>query len=79
VFDLVRQVGSVAQPDLEKTLNCGVGMVALVDRDDADRAVTLLEGHGVRAWVCGEVTSATGAVGASAGGSVTLTGQHPGW
>ncbi len=77
IFDVVRRVGSVAQADLEKTLNCGVGMVALTTADDADRAITLLEGHGVRAWVCGEVGSDV--VRASAGGSVTLTGQHPGW
>ncbi|WP_296602704.1 phosphoribosylformylglycinamidine cyclo-ligase, partial [Nocardioides sp.] len=31
VFDLVRRVGEVPQPDLEATLNCGVGMVALTD------------------------------------------------
>ena len=31
VFDLVRRVGAVPQEDLEKTLNCGVGMVALTD------------------------------------------------
>ncbi|QNN54167.1 phosphoribosylformylglycinamidine cyclo-ligase [Nocardioides mesophilus] len=74
VFDLVRRVGAVAQPDLERTLNCGVGMVALVDPEDADTAVSLLAGHGVHAWVCGEARAA-----GAAGGSVTLTGQHPGW
>ena len=31
IFDVVRQVGGVPQPDLEATLNCGVGMVALLD------------------------------------------------
>jgi phosphoribosylformylglycinamidine cyclo-ligase len=75
VFDLVRQVGSVPQPDLEATLNCGVGMVALTDPDDVDTAITLLAGHGVRAWVAGEVHAA----GAERGGRVSLTGQHPGW
>jgi phosphoribosylformylglycinamidine cyclo-ligase len=79
VFDLVRRVGSVAQRDLERTLNCGVGMVALVDPDDADRAITLLEGHGVKAWVCGQVSPSSEAVGGADGGSVALTGQHPGW
>ena len=39
VFDLVRRVGEIPQPDLEQTLNCGVGMVALVAPDDADRAL----------------------------------------
>jgi phosphoribosylformylglycinamidine cyclo-ligase len=79
VFELVGRVGGVAQPDLESALNCGVGMVAVVDPDDADRAIALLEGHGVTAWVCGEAGIATGAADAPAGGSVTLRGGHPGW
>jgi phosphoribosylformylglycinamidine cyclo-ligase len=78
VFDLVRRVGSVAQPDLERTLNCGVGMVAVVAREDAERAVAVLDGYGVDAWVCGEVVAAAGSPDLR-GGSVTLTGQHPGW
>jgi len=79
VFDLVRRVGNVAQADLERTLNCGIGMVALTAADDADRAVALLEGHGITAWVVGEVALASAAAGAASGGSVTLHGQHPGW
>ncbi len=79
VFDLVRRVGSVEQDDLERTLNCGVGMVALVDRDDVDRAIAVLDGYGVAAWAAGEVTPAEGAVGGASGGSVTLTGQYAGW
>jgi phosphoribosylformylglycinamidine cyclo-ligase len=75
IFDLVRRVGDVSQPDLERTLNCGVGMVALTAASDADAAVALLAERGVRAWVAGEVASA--APGAAA--KVTLTGQHPGW
>jgi phosphoribosylformylglycinamidine cyclo-ligase len=79
IFDLVRRVGSVEQAALERTLNCGVGMVAVTAAADVDRALSLLEGHGVRSWVCGEVTEATGAAGAAGGGSVTLRGSHPGW
>jgi phosphoribosylformylglycinamidine cyclo-ligase len=84
VFDLVRRVGAVGQADLERTLNCGVGMVAVVAPQDADRAVTLLNGHGLEAWVCGEVTpvttaSAPGAGSGATGGTVRLTGAHPGW
>jgi phosphoribosylformylglycinamidine cyclo-ligase len=74
VFDLVRKVGDVAQADLEQTLNCGVGMVALVAADDVDRAVATLAQHDVHAWVAGEVTRAEGP-----GGSVELVGQHAGW
>jgi phosphoribosylformylglycinamidine cyclo-ligase len=78
VFDLVRRLGNVAQADLEATLNCGVGMVALLDPEGVDGAVELLDGFGIRAWVAGEVSTATGAA-AGAGGAVELVGQHPGW
>jgi phosphoribosylformylglycinamidine cyclo-ligase len=76
VFDLVRAVGSVEQAALERTLNCGVGMVAITAPEDVDRARALLDGHGVDSWVCGEVASPADGV---EGGSVTLRGQHPGW
>lgn len=75
VFDLVRHVGGVPQPDLEQTLNCGVGMVALVAPDAADAAVALLGAYGVTAWIAGDVVPGA----AEAAGRVGLTGQHPGW
>lgn len=78
VFDVVRQVGSVPQADLEATLNCGVGMVALVAPTVIDTAISLLAQHGIDAWVAGEVAAATGAA-EGRGGSVELVGQHPGW
>ena len=78
VFDLVRQVGSVSEADLEMTLNCGVGMVALTAADDADAAIAVLAEHGVRAWVAGDVRMDDSAAGASAG-RVELVGRHPGW
>jgi phosphoribosylformylglycinamidine cyclo-ligase len=74
IFDLVRRVGAVPQADLEMTLNCGVGMVALTDPEDVDTAIAVLAEHHVRAWVAGEVGPATGR-----GGAVELVGQHPGW
>ena len=48
VFSLVAETGGVAREDLERTLNCGVGMVSLTAAEDADRAVALLAGHGDR-------------------------------
>jgi phosphoribosylformylglycinamidine cyclo-ligase len=77
VFRLVQQAGGVPLPDLERTLNMGVGMVAVVDGDDVNRVLATLEEHEVAAWVCGEVglSAATGAE----PGSVTLEGVHPDW
>ena len=72
VFELVAQVGDVARADLERTLNCGVGMVALTAADDADRAVSVLQGLGVEAWVAGSVEAA----GPDQGGRALLHGDH---
>uniref|UniRef100_UPI0037C85BCA phosphoribosylformylglycinamidine cyclo-ligase n=1 Tax=Nocardioides terrisoli TaxID=3388267 RepID=UPI0037C85BCA len=72
VFELVQRVGGVELTELERTLNCGVGMVALMPADEADAAVRLLGSHGIPAWPAGEVTAAAG----DAGGRVTLVGQH---
>ena len=47
VFGLVQDAGRVARPELEKTLNMGVGMVAVMAADAADAAVRLLVGRGV--------------------------------
>jgi phosphoribosylformylglycinamidine cyclo-ligase len=69
VFDLVRDVGQVAETDLELTLNMGVGMVAVVAPDSADAALGLLAEAGTPSWICGEVTDV-------AGGQVTLIGRH---
>ncbi len=75
VFDLVRGVGRVPQADLERTLNCGVGMVALTPADDVDAALRTLAEHDVHAWVAGEVSMAENAD----RGEVRLVGQHSGW
>jgi phosphoribosylformylglycinamidine cyclo-ligase len=74
IFDVVRRAGAVSQDDLEATLNCGVGMVALVPPDDVDRALATLDRFGVHAWAAGEV-----AVDDRRGGEVLLSGRYPGW
>jgi phosphoribosylformylglycinamidine cyclo-ligase len=76
IFGLVREVGRVEPAEIERTLNMGVGMVAVVAAEHADAAVSLLVDRGVPSWVAGEVSA--GHEGATVGeGSVTLTGSHP--
>ncbi|MDI2130771.1 phosphoribosylformylglycinamidine cyclo-ligase [Yinghuangia seranimata] len=60
VFSLVEGVGNVAQPELEKTLNMGVGMVAVVAPEAADAALAVLAERGVPAWTLGTVVAGTG-------------------
>ena len=56
VFSVVAELGGVPQADLERTLNLGVGMVAVVAPEKADAAVAHLNAAGQSAWVMGEVS-----------------------
>ncbi|MFE1546595.1 phosphoribosylformylglycinamidine cyclo-ligase [Streptomyces sp. NPDC058718] len=56
IFDLVGKAGQVERLELEKTLNMGVGMMAVVPADSVDVALTTLADRGVEAWVAGEIT-----------------------
>lgn len=87
VFALVSQLGNVPLPDLERTLNLGVGMVAIVSAGGADAAVERLQQRGVPAWVMGRVAAASPAAGTDGpdyvqgakgvnGGSVRLVGHY---
>ncbi len=85
VFSLVQRLGRVPAEDLERTLNMGVGFVALVPAGAADRAIAHARAADVPAWVLGEVVAADrhdadvvrGAKGVD-GGGVRLVGRHPG-
>ncbi|MGW9088242.1 phosphoribosylformylglycinamidine cyclo-ligase [Streptomyces yangpuensis] len=72
IFDLVGKAGQVERLELEKTLNMGVGMIAVVPAGSVGAALTTLADRGVEAWVAGEITErgdhTTGAA---------LTGAHP--
>jgi phosphoribosylformylglycinamidine cyclo-ligase len=56
IFDLVGKTGQVERLELEKTLNMGVGMIAIVPEESADVALATLADRGVEAWVAGEIT-----------------------
>ncbi|MEU6661809.1 phosphoribosylformylglycinamidine cyclo-ligase [Streptomyces sp. NPDC046821] len=56
IFDLVGTLGSVERLELEKTLNMGVGMIAIVPQDGVDSALATLADRGVDSWVAGEIT-----------------------
>ncbi|WP_431959177.1 phosphoribosylformylglycinamidine cyclo-ligase [Actinacidiphila sp. bgisy160] len=55
VFATVGELGGVQRLELEKTLNMGVGMVAVVPQESVDVALTTLADRGLDAWVAGEV------------------------
>ena len=58
IFSLVGSLGQVPLADLERTLNLGVGMIAIVDPAVADAAVSRLNERGISAWIMGDVVKA---------------------
>jgi phosphoribosylformylglycinamidine cyclo-ligase len=55
LFGLLARLGPVADEELARATNLGVGMVVILPPGEADRAVAFLAGREVPAWVMGEV------------------------
>ena len=70
IFDLVQRTGRVSQPDIEATLNMGVGMALVLPPDSVDAVARVASGRGLHSWVLGEVGQADGAA------SVRLVAEH---
>ncbi|MGH3753322.1 MAG: phosphoribosylformylglycinamidine cyclo-ligase [Pseudonocardiaceae bacterium] len=79
-FALIARRGRVQRAEMERTFNMGIGMVAVVDPADMDRALAVLTARHVPTWVLGEVhRSRDVGVDAAAKDAVraVLRGDHP--
>ena len=61
VFDWLQREGNVAQSEMWRTFNCGVGYTVIVARDAAATTIAALAQLGLNAWTIGQVVAATGA------------------
>lgn len=55
IFDLIARSGNIPERDMFNTFNMGVGMIACVDKNDADKAIASLKASGEDAYVLGEL------------------------
>jgi phosphoribosylformylglycinamidine cyclo-ligase len=64
VFRWLSTAGSIAEPEMLRTFNCGIGMVAIVEPAAADAVTALFERHGEHVVHLGQVIEqpATGVV-----------------
>jgi phosphoribosylformylglycinamidine cyclo-ligase len=60
IFDRLQQMGRIDDQEMLRTFNCGIGMCAVVRRDDAAAARELLQKRGQPAWEIGIVEPAPG-------------------
>jgi phosphoribosylformylglycinamidine cyclo-ligase len=54
------EVAGVPQHDMERTWNCGIGMVAIIDPSIADLTIKSLAARGMKAWVAGSIHAQSG-------------------
>jgi phosphoribosylformylglycinamidine cyclo-ligase len=55
VFGWIQEAGAIAEAEMLRTFNCGLGMVLIVGAGDAERALKLLAAQGERGWIVGQV------------------------
>jgi phosphoribosylformylglycinamidine cyclo-ligase len=55
VFEWLQRAGRIADPEMYRVFNCGIGMTVHVARDDADRAMAMLRELGQPSTVIGEI------------------------
>ena len=57
IFDLIAKTGNIPERDMFNTFNMGVGMIAVVDKNDADNALAALKAAGEDAYILGELVN----------------------
>ena len=62
VFRELQRIGDVDEREMLRVFNMGIGMVVVVPADAVHRAVSVLDAHGQRAVVIGEIVAGRGAV-----------------
>jgi phosphoribosylformylglycinamidine cyclo-ligase len=55
LFSWMQQEGNVAEKEMHRTFNCGIGMAVIVAAADAERAMQLLRDAGETVWQIGSV------------------------
>ena len=57
VFDFLQEHGNIETAEMRRTFNCGVGMVVVVNAEDATRTIDLLAKNGETAWQIGRIVA----------------------
>ncbi len=57
IFDLIAKTGGIPEREMFNTFNMGVGMIAVVAKEDAAKAVETLKANGEDACILGEIVA----------------------
>jgi len=62
IFNLIAKTGGIPEREMFNTFNMGVGMIAVVSTEDADKAVETLRANGEDAYVLGGIVEGEGVI-----------------
>ncbi|MCX8146428.1 MAG: phosphoribosylformylglycinamidine cyclo-ligase [Azovibrio sp.] len=60
LFDWLQTEGNVAEAEMHRVFNCGIGMVVIVAAEQAEAALAQLERTGEAAWLIGKIEARQG-------------------
>ncbi len=60
LFQWLQKHGNVAEEEMHRVFNCGIGMVVIVSKENADKAVSELEASGETVYRIGEIRQRVG-------------------
>lgn len=55
LFGWLKAQGNIAEDEMYRTFNCGIGMAVIVSKENADAARTFLEVEGEQVWTIGHI------------------------
>jgi len=56
IFSWLKQKGEVELSEMLRVFNCGIGMIAVVNEVDGEKAINAIKKLGEQAWVIGKIT-----------------------
>ena len=60
LFNWLQKHGNVADSEMHRVFNCGIGMVVIVSKENADAAIDRLRSSGETVFSIGEIRQRTG-------------------
>jgi phosphoribosylaminoimidazole synthetase len=56
IFNFLQKLGNVTDEEMQRTFNCGIGMVLILEKSDSAEILEILKSQGEEAFVIGELT-----------------------
>ncbi len=56
IFSFLQKLGNISDEEMHRTFNCGIGMILVVDKKDAEEVIEILNSCGEKTYLIGELS-----------------------